>query len=340
MVSYLFGLESMALPDLRARRRRRPGLLARVGDLQGRPGPSSSGTRPTGRCSSAAARATCETEPYEKILRDIRIFPIFEGANDVMRAFIALSGMKPVGEKLSGLGEIGLGDPIGSIGVLADYVGGRIQREVRPDRITRRTRSSTGTPTPSPTRSRSCAASPSRCCASTRKEIVERQFQPRSGSPTRRRHLRPGRGALAGDLDLRGRTASSPRARSATSPRPSAPAPPTASAGTFAQIESQRRRADDGDREARLQARRVRLRAVRGLSEAAQASSLPPRRRRRLSRARGGGGVRPARCPRPAPACHASARRSRSPPGRGRPRPAWRSNGAAPCWRRRRAAAR
>jgi alkylation response protein AidB-like acyl-CoA dehydrogenase len=75
-------------------------------------------------------------EPYEKILRDIRIFPIFEGANDVMRAFIALSGMKPVGEKLSELGEIGLGDPIGSIGLLADYVSGRIQREVRPDRIT------------------------------------------------------------------------------------------------------------------------------------------------------------------------------------------------------------
>ena len=75
-------------------------------------------------------------EPYEKILRDIRIFPIFEGANDVMREFIALSGMKPVGEKLSELGEVGLGDPIGSIGVLVDYVGGRIQREVRPDRIT------------------------------------------------------------------------------------------------------------------------------------------------------------------------------------------------------------
>ena len=71
-------------------------------------------------------------EPYEKILRDIRIFPIFEGANDVMRAFIALSGMKPVGEKLSGLGEIGLGDPIGSIGVLADYVGGRIQEPGAP----------------------------------------------------------------------------------------------------------------------------------------------------------------------------------------------------------------
>jgi acyl-CoA dehydrogenase family protein 9 len=76
------------------------------------------------------------TEPYEKILRDIRIFPIFEGANDVLRAYIALNGVKPLGEELSGLGELGLSDPIRTIGVLADYVGGRIQRGVRPDRIT------------------------------------------------------------------------------------------------------------------------------------------------------------------------------------------------------------
>jgi acyl-CoA dehydrogenase family protein 9 len=75
--------------------------------------------------------------PYEKVLRDSRIFPIFEGANDVMRAFIALAGMKPLGEELSGLGDVSLSDPIGSIGVVVDYVAGRIQREVRPDRITR-----------------------------------------------------------------------------------------------------------------------------------------------------------------------------------------------------------
>ena len=71
-------------------------------------------------------------EPYEKVLRDIRIFPIFEGANDVLRSFIALSGIKPVGEKLSDLGSLELTDPIGSIGVLADYVSGRI----RPDKVT------------------------------------------------------------------------------------------------------------------------------------------------------------------------------------------------------------
>ena len=76
-------------------------------------------------------------QPYEKYLRDIRIFPIFEGANDVMRAFIALAGMKPLGDQLKEMGELSLADPIGSIGVLAEYVAGRIAREVSPDRITR-----------------------------------------------------------------------------------------------------------------------------------------------------------------------------------------------------------
>jgi acyl-CoA dehydrogenase family protein 9 len=75
-------------------------------------------------------------ELFEKMLGDIRIFPIFEGANDVMRAFVALSGMKPVGEKLKELGDMNLRDSIGSLGVLAEYVQERIQRELRPDQVT------------------------------------------------------------------------------------------------------------------------------------------------------------------------------------------------------------
>jgi len=85
----------------------------------------------------AGGEGYMRTEPYEKMLRDVRIFPIFEGANDVMRAFIALSGLKPLGEHLSELGDIGLSNPIGSVGVLADYVLARVQREVRPERVTK-----------------------------------------------------------------------------------------------------------------------------------------------------------------------------------------------------------
>jgi acyl-CoA dehydrogenase family protein 9 len=74
-------------------------------------------------------------QPYEKVLRDIRIFPIFEGANDVLRAFIALAGLKPLGDRLAELGKLNLADPLHSLGVVADYVGERIKREVRPDRV-------------------------------------------------------------------------------------------------------------------------------------------------------------------------------------------------------------
>jgi acyl-CoA dehydrogenase family protein 9 len=79
----------------------------------------------------AGGEAYMRDRPYEKILRDIRIFPIFEGANDVLRVFIALSGLKTLGEELEGLNHINLTDPIGSIGVLADYAIGRIGRELR-----------------------------------------------------------------------------------------------------------------------------------------------------------------------------------------------------------------
>jgi acyl-CoA dehydrogenase family protein 9 len=116
-------------------------------------------------------------EPYEKVLRDIRIFPIFEGANDVMRAFIALSGMKPLGEKLGELGDLALSDPIGSLGVLADYVVGRVQREVRPDRVTLAHEELSELADPIADQVKRLRDTAESLLREHRKEIVKRQFQ-------------------------------------------------------------------------------------------------------------------------------------------------------------------
>lgn len=83
----------------------------------------------------AGGRAYMKDEPFEKIIRDIRIFPIFEGANDVLRMFVALNGLETVGEELADLQSFDLGDPIRQLGVYADYVGGRLKRRAAPDRL-------------------------------------------------------------------------------------------------------------------------------------------------------------------------------------------------------------
>lgn len=62
--------------------------------------------------------------PYEVIVRDSRINRIFEGTNEILRLFIALSGMKDAGEYLKDvskkLGNI-FNDPIKGFGVLSKY---------------------------------------------------------------------------------------------------------------------------------------------------------------------------------------------------------------------------
>jgi acyl-CoA dehydrogenase family protein 9 len=136
LVTFLFGLESMAYMTTGLVDRRVPdySLVSAVCKVAG-----------TEFLWYAANRALqlkggegyMRDQPYEKLLRDIRIFPIFEGANDVMRAFVALSGLKPVGEKLNELSHVSLSDPIGALGVLAEYATGRIAGKVRPDRLTR-----------------------------------------------------------------------------------------------------------------------------------------------------------------------------------------------------------
>jgi acyl-CoA dehydrogenase family protein 9 len=136
MVSYLFGLESMAylttglvdagVPDYSVE-----SAICKVAATE------FTWYQVNRALQLAGGQGYMRDEPYEKILRDLRIFPIFEGANDVMREFIALSGIQPLGEELKDMGDLGFSDPIHSIGVVARYVGSRVEREIRPQRITK-----------------------------------------------------------------------------------------------------------------------------------------------------------------------------------------------------------
>jgi acyl-CoA dehydrogenase family member 9 len=77
----------------------------------------------------AAGNGFMRDAPYEQITRDCRILSIFEGTNEVLRLYIALSGLKELGKSY---GEIRaavdtiFNHPIKGFGVLADYAEKRL----------------------------------------------------------------------------------------------------------------------------------------------------------------------------------------------------------------------
>jgi acyl-CoA dehydrogenase family protein 9 len=69
--------------------------------------------------------------PYEQIVRDCRILSIFEGTNEVLRLYVALSGLKDLGKsygELKAAVDSIFNHPIKGFGVLADYGGKRLTR--------------------------------------------------------------------------------------------------------------------------------------------------------------------------------------------------------------------
>ena len=65
-------------------------------------------------------------EPYERMMRDARINMIGEGANDVLRAFTALVGMRDVGLELKGVLDAAK-SPLSNLGKLGGFAGRKLE---------------------------------------------------------------------------------------------------------------------------------------------------------------------------------------------------------------------
>ncbi len=74
----------------------------------------------------AGGRGYINDRPFERFLRDARIMPIFEGTNEVLRAFIALAGMERLADYLENVGRA-LREPLKEIGVLTEFAFHEIQ---------------------------------------------------------------------------------------------------------------------------------------------------------------------------------------------------------------------
>jgi acyl-CoA dehydrogenase family protein 9 len=84
----------------------------------------------------AAGDAFAAGHPTERLLRDVRAGYCFDGTHDILRCFVALSGLKEPARKIQEV-ERGMRDPVKGFGLLRDFAVRKMREALRRDRLTR-----------------------------------------------------------------------------------------------------------------------------------------------------------------------------------------------------------
>ena len=84
----------------------------------------------------AAGIGYMQDYPYERMMRDARINLIFEGTNEILRCFVALSGMQGPGKALTEVVKA-MREPIKGFGLLSDFAVRKARTVLGRERLTR-----------------------------------------------------------------------------------------------------------------------------------------------------------------------------------------------------------